>query len=311
MNNVLIKRYPVRNPSKSASTSSMALVMFLILASVVFADPGVLIESDNQTVLKVEYLGSSTDNDPILSVTGGKKFGGKVEGTWRGLTGKVPGFTEPNPGVAAGVAGAGPIGVTGFGSGSGYYTIGGHFRTGGSSQTTGINYGVEARALYGNNVYGIYAEGFGGTNQNWAAWFVGNTWSTGTYQGSDIMFKKNVEDYAEGLDKVMALRPKSYETRVEEFKNDLVLPKGRQVGLVAQDLQVVLPELVIDAQAPPRLTPEEMAAGVQKEGLKFKAVNYTGLIPVLIAAVQEQQAMLLEQRTQIEALRAEVAALRK
>lgn len=47
------------------------------------------------------------------------------------------------------------------------------------------------------------------------------------------MFKKNVEDYAGGLDKVMALRPKSYETRAEEFKNDLVLPKGRQVGLVA------------------------------------------------------------------------------
>lgn len=190
-------------------------------------------ESDNETVLKVEYLGSSTDNEPILSVIGPKKYGAKIEGTWRGLTGKVPGYDEPYPGVAAGVAGAGPIGVTGYGSGSGYHTIGGHFRTGGSSQTTGINYGVEAQALYGNNVYGIYAVGYGGTNQNWAAWFNGSTWSTGTYQGSDIMFKKNVEDYAGDLDKVMALRPKSYETRAEEFKNDLVLPKGRQVGLVA------------------------------------------------------------------------------
>lgn len=300
----------MRNPSKSASTSGMALATFLVMASIASSDPGVLIESDNQTVLKVEYLGSSTDNNPILSVTGGKYYGGIVEGTWRGLTGRVPGYALPYPGAAAGLAGAGPIGITAYGTGSGGNVIGGHFMTS-SSNTGGNNYAVEARATGVYKVYGVYAQATGGSNQNWAAWFNGNTYATGIYQSSDQKFKKNVEEYTGGLDKVMALKPKSYDTRAEEFKNDLVLRKGRQVGLIAQDLQGVLPELVIEAEAPPQLTPEEMAAGVQKEGLKFKAVNYTGLIPVLITAVQEQQAMLVEQRTQIEALRAEVAALRK
>jgi len=118
------------------------------------------------------------------------------------------------------------------------------------------------------------------------------------------VFKKNIEPFSGGLDKVMALQPKSYDTKRDEFKGTVDLPQGRQVGLIAQELQEVMPELVTDVQAPPNLTPEEIAAGVQKDGLKFKGVNYTGLIPVLIAAIKEQQA-------QIEALRSEVATLRK
>lgn len=169
--------------------------------------------------------------------------------------------------------------------------------------STGTNYGVEARARYGNNVYGIYAEALYGTT-NWAGYFKGNTYATGLYQGSDRMFKKNIEPFSGGLDKIMALQPKSYDTKSDEFKESVDLPQGRQIGLIAQDLQDVLPELVTDVQAPPDLTEEERKAGVQKEGLKFKAVNYTGLIPVLIAAIQEQQA-------RIEALEAEVSTLRK
>jgi len=118
------------------------------------------------------------------------------------------------------------------------------------------------------------------------------------------MFKKNIVNYKEGLSKVLALKPKAYDMKVEEFKNDVVLKKGRQVGLIAQELQEVIPELVIGAQAPPNLTNEEIAAGVKKDGLKFKAVDYTGLVPVLISAIQEQQ-------SQIEALRAEVSELKK
>jgi hypothetical protein len=302
--NVLKKGKPVRELSTHLlAASSLPLISILAMAPIATAQPAVLIESDISNVVKIEYTGSSLDNVPILSVSGEKNRGAMIEGKWRGLTGrvKVPGQIEPFPSLPAGVAAAGPIGLAALGSGSGSLNIGAHIMTVAQSSTT--NYGAEVWASGGVNAYGIYARATGGTNQNWAGYFNGSTYATGTYQGSDQMFKKNVVDYSGGLDKVLALRPKSYDTRVEEFKNEIDLPRGRQVGLIAQDLMDVMPELVTDVRSPPQLTKEEMAAGVEKEGLKFKAVNYTGLIPVLIAAVQEQHAL-------IEALQAEVAALK-
>ena len=257
------------------------------------AEPGVLIEAESDTVIKIDYLGRTVQsNSPVLFVTGGKSYGAIVEGTWRGLTGRVPGYAMPYPGTPSGMAAAGPIGIAAYAASSNYYTIGAHVMSN-SSHAIGVSYGIEVRAENGWNAYGIKATAYGGANQSWAAWFDGSTYSNGgTYQGSDRMFKKNIEDLSGGLDKVMALKPKSYDMKIEEFKDKVQLPKGRQIGLIAQDLRDVLPELVIDAEAPPELTADEMAAGVEKEGLKFQAVNYTGLIPVLIAAIQEQQARI-------------------
>jgi hypothetical protein len=45
------------------------------------------------------------------------------------------------------------------------------------------------------------------------------------------------------------------------------------------------------------------------EEFDFKAVNYIGLIPVLIKGIQEQQAMIEEQQAMIEALNARLEQL--
>jgi hypothetical protein len=266
---------------------------FVFMVKNVQADAGILIEADTDTVMKIKYLGSGIDNSPILAVTGGKNYGAIVEGTWRGVTGRVPGYALPYPGLPAGVAGAGPIGMAAYASGNGGTTIGGHFMSQ-SGDAYGTSYGLEVVAEGGYVPIGVYAAAGGGSSGiSWAAWFDGSTYSNGgTYEGSDRMLKKNIKDYSGGLAKVMALKPKSYDMKFEEFKNEMQLPKGRQIGLIAQDLQEVLPELVKDVQDPPRLTEEERKAGVKKDGQKFKAVNYTGLIPVLIAAIQEQQARI-------------------
>ena len=42
------------------------------------------------------------------------------------------------------------------------------------------------------------------------------------------------------------------------------------------------------------------------EEVSFEAVNYTAMIPVLIAAMQEQQAMIEAQQRRIEALEAKI-----
>jgi hypothetical protein len=121
---------------------------------------------------------------------------------------------------------------------------------------------------------------------------------------SDIMFKRDVQPLTGGLAKLMQLRPKRYFMKADEFKDRIQLPKGEQFGLIAQDLQEVYPQLVTDATAPVRLTKAEQEAKVKKAALKFKSVNYSALIPVLIEALQEQQ-------SQIEALKAELASSRK
>ena len=72
--------------------------------------------------------------------------------------------------------------------------------------------------------------------------------------------------------------------RTDEYKQ-MNLPSEKQIGLIAQDLEEVFPELVKDIG--------EMKV-LNKEGKfditpGFKSVQYTGLIPVLIGGIQDQQ----------------------
>jgi hypothetical protein len=102
---------------------------------------------------------------------------------------------------------------------------------------------------------------------------------------SDIRYKENVRDLDDGLDKIMALKPRKF-----DWKEG----KGRDVkddrGWIAQELEVIFPDM-IDEWADPSPEGEE----------PYKAVR-PDLIPVLVKAIQEQQAT-------IEALTARIAAL--
>ena len=59
-----------------------------------------------------------------------------------------------------------------------------------------------------------------------------------------------------------------------------------QYGLIAEDVQQVLPQLVKEISTPVKY---DSMGTVQQASLHFKALNYTGLIPILIAAAKEQQ----------------------
>jgi hypothetical protein len=149
--------------------------------------------------------------------------------------------------------------------------------------------GIYARASGGYETYGILAEAWGGSNDDWAGFFNGKIYVGGTTYPSDIKLKKNVQPLSGGLEKIMALKPKTYEMKTEEYKGKLALPAGKQFGLIAQEVEQVFPEIVKPVNAPAPLTEEERRKGVKKEGTKFKSVDYTSLIPVLIEAIQEQQ----------------------
>jgi predicted nuclease with TOPRIM domain len=70
--------------------------------------------------------------------------------------------------------------------------------------------------------------------------------------------------------------------------------KGKQkIGVLAQEIQEVFPELV------------------SEDDNEMLAVNYQGLVPVLINALKEQDAKLNEQQSEIETYRVEVSELRE
>ena len=89
--------------------------------------------------------------------------------------------------------------------------------------------------------------------------------------GSDSIIKKNIESLTNGtLQKVLNMRPVSFEYKEEqELLND---GKSKKIGLIAQELEKIIPEAVSYSEVG-----------------KIKMIDYDMLIPVLIKAIQEQQ----------------------
>ena len=85
------------------------------------------------------------------------------------------------------------------------------------------------------------------------------------------------------------------------------LPEGRQYGLIADEIKQVFPSMVKQAVQPAKYENDDRSNGrLVAEEVSFEAVNYTAMIPVLIAAIQEQQMMIEAQQRKIEELEAKI-----
>jgi hypothetical protein len=96
---------------------------------------------------------------------------------------------------------------------------------------------------------------------------------------SDQRLKENIRDLDDGLATVMALKPRKFDWKAgkgKDIKNDR--------GFIAQEFEQVLPDMV-----------EEWRDPAPEGEEPYKAVN-ANLIPTLVKAIQEQQA-LIEQLT--------------
>jgi hypothetical protein len=111
---------------------------------------------------------------------------------------------------------------------------------------------------------------------------------------SDTRFKKNIEPLKASLSKVLNLNGVSYEWRAEENPGK-GFGKGKNIGLLAQDVEKALPELVyIDSKG-------------------YKSLAYDKLVPVLVEAIKEQQAVinkLAERLEKLDRLEAELKELK-
>ena len=164
--------------------------------------------------------------------------------------------------------------------------IGGYNTGNGGGVQGNSNTGIGVRGESTTN-YGIY--GITGNASTFAGYFSGDVYSTGTFQTSDARLKKNIKPLENGMDIINRLEPKTYQFKNEGAYEGLHLPAGNHFGLLAQDVEKIIPEMVKDANVNSSLLkttpPVEGEKGTE---IAFKAVNYNELIPVLIKALQEQ-----------------------
>lgn len=191
------------------------------------------------------------------------------------------------------------VGVEGKG---GYIGVRGEAILNGSDTRFGVygNAGNGASANYG--VFGTTVSASPGID--YAGYFVGNVYSSGNYLPSDANLKTDAQDYSNALAVVNALPVKTYSYKHDGIMKAMNLPEGTQVGIMAQDLKQVMPQLVEDAMFED--TEAYFRGEVEKdkiESIEFSAVNYTGLVPVALKAIQEQQLIIETQQQQIDELK--------
>lgn len=100
------------------------------------------------------------------------------------------------------------------------------------------------------------------------------------YNYSDSRAKTNIADIKYGLNAIMKLRPVTYSfvNKIEDVSAKRGA-EGREIGLLAQEVEAVIPDIVL----------------TDDEGKKL--INYTAIIPILIESIQTLKA-------EVEALKA-------
>lgn len=160
---------------------------------------------------------------------------------------------------------------------------------------------------------GIYSTVSNLNPANLAAQFQGNITVSGTVtSGSDKNLKKNIKDIGKASEILKQILPKEYNL-IEETTDK------KHYGVIAQDIELILPELVGEFSKPNivikdvvekvtkskvekdkdgnnivKYYTEDVTSTVQniESYTKYKSVNYIELIPLLIQTVKEQQATI-------------------
>jgi len=160
-------------------------------------------------------------------------------------------------------------------------TLGGEIRPGGGLTVT------SAATTNGSTTLEVYSTGAG--NFRFYVGLAGTVFATNTtITGiSDERLKENIRDLDDGLDVVLALKPRKFdwkEGKGKDIKDDR--------GFIAQEFEQVFPDMIQEWKDP---APE----GEEP----YKAVN-ANLIPTLVKAIQEQQEIIGKLEARLAALEA-------
>lgn len=184
-----------------------------------------------------------------------------------GAYGKVNiGFAAPPDDIKAGVEltsepSAGKIRIGGSDPGMGGDPTAIVLTAGATSVTVGIGtenpmYTLDVRGTIGNNT---------------------------TLYHSDKRWKRDIQKLEGSLNRVMKLQGVQYKWKQEEYP-EMNFPNGQQIGLIAQDVEKIIPEVV-----------NESADG-------YKSLDYAKLVSILVESIKEQQDQIETLSERIEEL---------
>ncbi|RMG98091.1 MAG: tail fiber domain-containing protein, partial [Chloroflexi bacterium] len=154
----------------------------------------------------------------------------------------VYGKADVNPGYGyGGYFSGGLYGIYGSAGASG---IGNRYGVYGyASATSGSSYGIRGHAYGSGANYSVFGVGQTSGSTNYAGYFSGNVTVTGTFSNpSDARLKTGEAPIEDALSIVSRLHGKQY--RFKEEYRFMHLPEGEQFGLIAQEVEQVLPQLV-------------------------------------------------------------------
>lgn len=193
------------------------------------------------------------------------------------------------------------MGAQVFGGGSG--AISQNYGLNANASGGAVTFGVRANATsalinFGGNFtstsvgastnYGIYSEASGGTT-NYAGYFNGDVIRTGTDNfTSDINLKQNIDSISNALGIINQLNPKTFNFDTIAYPQ-MNLSNKKQYGLIAQEVETVLPELVSEAIHP---AVTDTLGVIITPSVSYKTLNYNAFIAILMKGIQEQQAKI-------------------
>jgi hypothetical protein len=128
-----------------------------------------------------------------------------------------------------------------------------------------------------------------------------------SYAGiSDIKLKENIVDATPKLEKLCQVRVRNYNL-IGDYENH------KQIGVIAQELEQIFPGMVEETPDYEEVTVTDEEGNETTErvatGTTTKSVKYSVFVPMLIKALQEQQALIDAQQAALTSLTARIEAL--
>ena len=175
----------------------------------------------------------------------------------------------------------------------------------------GISNGTDGVGVFGSGNTGLFAQGAGfgvfASGSFRAGSFAGNLEYTGMLIGpsSDEKLKTFIKNETSYLSILNQMNIRKYKYKTNEYPT-LNLSERVQYGLVAQELEKVMPELIFQSKTISMPANEKP----NTENIEYKSINYLGLLPVAIASIQELTALVKAQSAEIETLKEQVSLLK-
>jgi hypothetical protein len=120
---------------------------------------------------------------------------------------------------------------------------------------------------------------------------------------SDERLKKDIETIKNPLEKVKQIRGITYKNNEVANKHGF-MDDAEQVGVLAQEIQKVLPQVI--APAPFDKEANEDGTYSSKSGENYKTVQYDRIVPLLIEAIKELSGQVDDMKQQIKELKEKI-----